>query len=122
MDDVVLHQAEQIASAREHFSIVPLLTEKANRLLLLFGAGVFEGSHARPPSCPDFSRASRTRSGVSGRFGTRTPIALATAFEIAAPGETVGGSPMPITPRSSYPGPDISWTTRSPTSPSPARR
>jgi hypothetical protein len=46
-------------------------------------------------------RAANTRSGVRGRKGTRTPKALATALEIAAPGEITGGSPIPITPRSS---------------------
>src|ERR1039458_3641125 len=47
------------------------------------------------------SSASSTRAGVSGRKGTRTPMALATALEMAAPGETTGGSASPITPRSS---------------------
>ena len=66
MDDVVLHQSKQIASAGKNLSIVPLLSEKTNRLLFLFGTGVFEGSHARPPS--DWpSSAARTRSGVSGK-------------------------------------------------------
>src|ERR1039458_9296943 len=45
------------------------------------------------------SSASSTRAGVSGRNGTRTPIALATAFEMAAPGETTGGSANPMPPQ-----------------------
>ena len=47
------------------------------------------------------SITSSTRAGVSGRNGTRTPMAFATAFEMAAPGETTGGSAKPMTPRSS---------------------
>ncbi len=41
----------------------------------------------------DYASAPKTRSGVNGILGTRTPIAFATAFEIAAPGEITGGSP-----------------------------
>ena len=33
--------------------------------------------------------------GVRGSTGTRTPVALATALEIAAPDEITGGSPNP---------------------------
>ena len=43
-----------------------------------------------------------TRSGVKGNVLTRTPQAFATAFEIAAPGEIAGGSPIPMTPRDWY--------------------
>src|SRR4051794_12729697 len=57
-----------------------------------FGFGrwtsIFKRLHAFAPF-----NASRTRFGVIGRTGTRTPTALATAFEIAAPGEMTGGSP-----------------------------
>src|SRR6185312_12883159 len=97
MDDVVFHQPQQVAPACQNLGVVPLFTKQCDCLLFLFWDGVFEGSHALAPSDSAFSSASSTRSGVSGRKGTRTPMALATAFEIAAPGETVGGSPMPIT-------------------------
>ena len=60
----------------------------------------FQTSKALYPM-PPFSSAARTLPGVSGRVGTRTPMALATALEIAAPGEITGGSPRPTTPRSS---------------------
>ena len=63
-----------------------------------------------------FFSAARTRSAVSGSVGTRTPMALATALEMAAPGEMTGGSPRPITPCSSYPLPVIMWTRSLPTS------
>src|SRR5689334_2739547 len=76
MNDVIFHQAEQVAAAGENLSIAPLLTQQTDHLLFLFGICIFEGSHARAPSA--LSSASRTRSGVKGRFGTRTPMALAT--------------------------------------------
>src|SRR5581483_6125811 len=44
--------------------------------------------------------AARTRSAVKGACGTRTPMALNTALPMAAAVEIVGGSPMPMTPRS----------------------
>src|SRR5439155_25564962 len=117
-NNVILHERQQVGAAGQYFSISPVLSQQLDYLLLLLWTGVFKGPHARPPAA--FSSASSTRSGVSGSMGTRTPMALATALEIAAPGETVGGSPNPITPRSSSPGPDIMWTTNSPTSPRPA--
>ena len=52
--------------------------------------------------------AARTRSGVNGVCGTRTPMALKTALPTAACVEIVGGSPMPMTPRS---GMSSMWTT-----------
>ena len=64
-------------------------------------ARIFEVQCKAAHVCRLFSNASSTRAGVSGRNGTRTPIAFATAFEIAAPGDTTGGSASPITPRSS---------------------
>ena len=57
---------------------------------------------------PPFARASRTRFGCkTAGIGTRTPMALNTALPTAAAVEMVGGSPMPMTPRS---GMSIMWT------------
>src|SRR5215472_11725452 len=97
-DDIVLHQCEQIGSAGEYCCISPACAEQADRLRSAVRTDVFKGSHQAPAFCPS---AARTRSGVRGRNGTRTPMAFATAFEIDAPGEITGGSPSPITPRSS---------------------
>ena len=97
-DDVVLHEREQVGAAGEQFGSPQFWREQSDGLLFGFGSGVFEGLHAAPPF---FSSAARTRSGVRGRKGTRTPMALATALEMAAPGEITGGSPSPMTPRSS---------------------
>src|SRR5438034_2125437 len=97
-DDVVFHQSEQVGSAGEDFCISPACTEQADSLRSAVRAEVFKRSHQAPAFCPS---AARTRSGVSGRNDTRTPMAFATAFEMAAPGEITGGSPNPMTPRSS---------------------
>ena len=32
MDDIIFHQPQQIAAAGQNFSVVPLLTEQANRM------------------------------------------------------------------------------------------
>ena len=97
-DHIIFHQREQIGPAREDFGLAPACAQQADGLGSGIWADIFKRSHQAPAFC---SSAARTRSGVSGRNGTRTPIALATAFEIAAPGEITGGSPSPITPRSS---------------------
>src|SRR5262249_41739378 len=120
VNNISLHHRQQVAAARKNFGISPLRTQQSCCLSLLLWTRILKGSHACAPSA--VSSACKTCSGVSGKNGTRTPIALATAFEIAAPGDTVGGSPNPMTPISSYPGPVIMWTTRSPISPIPARR
>src|ERR1051326_723608 len=117
--DIVFHQCQQIGTAREDFGVSPGCAQQADGLGSAVRADVFKRSHHAPPF---FSIAARTRSGVSGRNGTRTPMALATALEIAAPGEITGGSPNPMTPRSSYPLPVIMWTTSSGISLKPARR
>src|ERR1700736_2370592 len=95
---VVLHQGEQVCTAGENFGVAPGRAQQADGLGTAGRAGIFKRSHHAPAFCP---RAARTRSGVSGRKGTRTPIAFATALEMAAPGEITGGSPNPMTPRSS---------------------
>src|SRR5581483_605248 len=116
--DIVLHQGQQVSSTGDDFGLSPGFAQQAQRLGLRFGSDVVEGSHHAPAFCydwitttlwcmPDGFNALSTRSGVSGRNGTRTPIALATALEMTAPGEITGGSPKPMTPRSSYPLPVI---------------
>src|SRR5207244_10843846 len=68
----------QISSAGENVRVPPGGPQQAHSLRFGRRANVFEGSHQAPAFCPS---AARTRSGVSGRKGTRTPIALATALE-----------------------------------------
>src|SRR5262249_9830959 len=94
-DTVSSQQVVQIGSAREDRRVALVIRQQRDRFLFGARAGVFKGIHARPPF-----NASRTRLGVSGRTGTRTPGALATALEMAAPGAGTGGSPRPTTPRS----------------------
>src|SRR5437868_5203545 len=98
MDDIIFHERQQIGTAGKDLSLSPIRAQQADGLLWCRWAGVFKGPHHAPAFSPN---AASTRSGVSGRNGTRTPMAFATAFEIAAPGEITGGSPSPITPRSS---------------------
>src|SRR5207248_8605825 len=100
-DHIFLHQAHEIGSAREHLRIV---SQHCDGGFDRCRRCVFNCLHY---AVPPFSMAARTLSGVSGSVGTRTPMALATALEMAAPGEITGGSPSPITPRSSKPGPVI---------------
>src|SRR5581483_6167495 len=119
MYDIIFHERQQVSAAAKDLSLSPIRTQQADGLIWGGGSGELEGSHHAPAFWPN---AVSTRSGVSGRNGTRTPIAFATAFEIAAPGEITGGSPSPMTPRSSYPLPVIMWTTSSGMSLSPARR
>src|SRR5262249_58485980 len=102
------HQRQQIGTAGERFSLSPFVAEQRNGLFFRGWACIFEFVHQPLP--PFFANAASTRLGVSGSVETRTPMALATAFDIAAPGELVGGSPRPIGPRSSYPLPCLLWT------------
>ena len=53
-------------------------------------------------------------------FGTRTPMALATALPIAAQIAIAGGSPSPMTPRLSFSGRMSRCTMISPMSSMPA--
>src|SRR5581483_3251411 len=117
VDDIVLHQRQKVGATGQHFSLPPGCTQEAHGLFFRSRTRVFEGSHYAPAFC---ANAPSTRSGVRGKNGTRTPIALATALEIAAPGEITGGSPKPMTPRSSYPLPVIICTLNSPMSIAPA--
>ena len=93
-DAVGLQQVHEVGPAGEDGRVAVVLGEELDRFGFSLGAGVFEGSHAFAPF-----RASSTRFGVRGSTGTRTPMALATALEMAAFGEMAGGSPRPMTPR-----------------------
>ena len=95
-NDILFQTRNQVGTTGEDFRFPPSWCKKAYGLRERFWCCKFERIHA---SFPPFSRAARTRSAVSGSVATRTPHALATAFEIAAPGEITGGSPNPITPR-----------------------
>src|SRR5256885_7835810 len=99
---MLLEARDEVGAAGEDFALAPLGAEQGGRVRRRVGSGVFEGFHA---VIPPFCSAEITRSGVSGSDGTRTPHALATALAMAAPGESAGGSPMPMTPRFSYSGP-----------------
>src|SRR5206468_3344087 len=65
-------------------------------------AVVAEGPHLAPSGAgfagPPPRSAASTRAGVIGSSRTRTPIALKTAFAIAAAVGTVAGSPSPTMP------------------------
>jgi hypothetical protein len=110
LSDVFFLQVEQIGAAGEQFRRSPAVVEQ--------GKGSFQGSwsvvgevfHSRC-SCRLFDsrccrgyffpcKAASTRSGLNGVRGTRTPRALQMALPIAAAVLMVGGSPIPITPRS----------------------
>ena len=90
----------QIGAAGERHRLAAAGREQRHRVFDRGRVGVLEGAHHALLSVASASAAS-TRSGVNGACGTRTPIALAIALPIAATGEITGGSPMPITPRSS---------------------
>src|SRR3989338_10632375 len=118
-DYMVLHQAEQVGPASQDRGILPEVAEQPKRLLLGGRGRIFKGSHQ---AIPPFSRAASTLSGVSGKVGTRTPMALATALAMAAAGEFIGGSPSPIGPRLCWSASVTMWTTSSPTAAGPASR
>src|SRR5690606_9688551 len=100
-DDEVLHQADEVHPAGQRHRTPALRVERRDRPLRRRGIHVSERLHNVPPVRPA-SSASRTFCGVIGRLRTRTPVALATALAIAAAVEIVGGSPMPMTPRSGW--------------------
>src|SRR5262249_30300440 len=102
--DVLLLEVVQVGAAGEQLGLAPLLVEQGQSRRQGGRLMVGEVLHwAFPP----FARASSTRFGVSGMNGTRTPRALCTALPIAAAVEMVGGSPIPMTPRS---GMSCMWT------------
>ena len=92
----VLHQAQEIRAAGERHGA--LGGQHPDRVVGSPGTRVFEGAHQAIP--PPLIAAS-TRSGVIGISLIGTPAALLAALAIAAPGAMTGGSPRPITPRSS---------------------
>src|SRR5690606_40401243 len=99
--DVVLHQPDEVHAAGERHRTAALGVERGDRLLHRRGIHVSERLHCVPP-VRAASSATSTLRGVMGRLRTRTPVALATALAIAAAVEMVGGSPMPMTPRSGW--------------------
>ena len=99
-ENEILHEAEEIGPTSEDFGIAPVRGEQAKSLFHRVRTYVLELNHAFSPFCSP--NAASTRAGVRGSMGTRTPIALATALLMAAPGEMTGGSPRPTTPRLSY--------------------
>ena len=92
--EMALHQVDEVGAAGQYRRVAAVIVQKLQSFGFGCGRRVLEFFHAWLP----FS-ASRTRFGVSGITGTRTPMALATAFEIVAPHAITGGSPRPITPR-----------------------
>src|SRR2546423_11942226 len=117
--DALFQRGQQVGATGEDLGVAPFVAQQRGRFFQRFGRGVFERFHtATPPFCT----AAMTRSGVNGNCGTRVPMALATALAMAAPGDMTGGSPSPMTPRSSYPFPVIMWTLSLPTSLMPASR
>ena len=97
-DDLCFHECQQIAAACNQFGSTPMRLEDMHGLNLGCGTHIFERPHHAPSFCDN---TLSTRSGVSGRNGALTPIAFAAAVAMAAPGEITGGSPKPMTPRSS---------------------
>src|SRR5207248_1775377 len=97
LGDVLLLQVVQVGAAGQQLGRAPGGVEQPDHGVNRFGPVVGEVLHEFPPF---LARAARTRSGVNGAYGTRTPRALWTALPMAAQVEMVGGSPMPMTPRS----------------------
>jgi hypothetical protein len=87
--DPGLHQAEEVGPAGEHGRATP---GERERLAERGGLGVGERPHRRSSS------ASSSRWRVIGAVRTRTPVAFATAFAIAAGSGMIGGSPSPFAP------------------------
>ena len=90
------HEWHKIGAARQERRLLRVVAEQFEHTARAGRSRIFKGFHQAFLA----SKASRTRLGVMGRTGTRTPSALATAFEMAAPGLMTGGSPRPTTPRS----------------------
>ena len=96
--EILFQGRDQVRPAGEDFRLPPGIGKQGERLGKRARTGVLEAVQL---SSPPATSALMTLSGVSGKVPTRTPMALATALEIAAPGEITGGSPSPMTPRSS---------------------
>src|SRR5205085_10633869 len=86
-----------LAAADRHRDAVEL--QRGDRFFFVRRIDVGEGFQFVPParSC---SSAASTLCGCSGRLRIVAPVALRTAFAMADAVDTVGGSPMPMTPRS----------------------
>src|SRR5579859_4355300 len=87
----------QIGPTGEQLDGAPFIAEQPDRLGNRGRPIVGEVLHDFPPF---LARAASTLAGLKGAKGTRTPRALWTALAMAAAVEIVGGSPMPMTPRS----------------------
>src|SRR5690606_24236060 len=72
LGDVLLLPVEEVCAAGQEFGLAPLLVEQRQRLLDRGRLVIGEVLHW---TFPPFAMASRTRLGVSGRNGTRTPRA-----------------------------------------------
>src|SRR5206468_2957907 len=96
--DVVLHPGQQVLSAGERKGDA-LELQGGNGVLLRRSVDVGEGLHSVPPArcC---SSAASTLCGCNGSDRIGAPVAFRTALAMADAVDTVGGSPMPITPRS----------------------
>src|SRR5262249_36285677 len=103
--DVFLLPVQQVGAAGQQLGGAPGLIEQADGLRRRRGPVVGEVFHDCFP--PFAARAASTRSGLKGECGTRTPMAFMMALPMAALVEIVGGSPMPMTPRS---GMSCMWT------------
>ena len=101
LGDVVFQSREQILAACERHHLFGLRAERADRFFFVPGIDVRKRFHS---SSPRYVRrcasVCRIFAGVSGRLRTVTPMAFRTALAMAAAVDTVGGSPIPITPRS----------------------
>src|SRR5262249_31752434 len=101
---IFLLQVQQVGSTGQKLGSAPLRFEQTRGVSSCRRLVVGEVLHV---DFPPFAMASSTRCGVRGSTGTRMPRALKTALPTAAAVDIVGGSPMPITPRS---GMSIMWT------------
>src|SRR5262249_25505880 len=116
--NVILHAGEQVLPAGERHGDAAGQLERRHRFFFVPRVDVCESLHSVPPAfcC---SIASSTFCGVSGRLRIVAPVAFRTALAIADAVETVGGSPMPMTPRSGW---FFRWTSIFGTSDMPASR
>src|SRR3989441_13128481 len=87
---VLFERGHQVSATGENLRFTPLVAEQRGGFLQCAWCGVFKRFHA---ATPPFCNTARTRSGVKGKWGARTPIAFATALAMAAPGDMTGGSP-----------------------------
>src|SRR4029077_11779039 len=96
--DVVLHPRDEVHAAGERQRDTPVDLERGDRVFLVRGVCVLEGFHSVPPAFCS-SMAARILCGMSGSDRMVAPVAFRTALAMDEAVETVGGSPMPMTPR-----------------------